>query len=101
MPTKGGTKKNPFLLKRKWPAVSAPFALLTACLIMLIGFVAVLAQLFKTEDYLYWQFGRTGDQIETLRIKTDELKEQNRDLKQKLDNFNVRIEYYVPTPPQQ
>ena len=84
-----------WLNKRLHP-VSLPFALLVTSLVFLIGFVAVLAQLLKTEDFMYQQFNRSSQQIETLQTKIDALRQENRDQQFKLDNLNIRVEYYAP-----
>ncbi|MBU0646511.1 hypothetical protein KJ611_03510 [Patescibacteria group bacterium] len=81
---------------KKVPEVSMPFALLVTSLVFLIGFVAVLAQQLKTEDFLYQQFDRSYGQVETLQIKIDGLREENARQQRWLDNLNIRIEYYAP-----
>lgn len=81
---------------KKVPEVSLPFALLVTSLVFLIGFVAVLAQLLKTEDFMYHQFQRSHAQAETLQQKIDGLREENANQQRWLDNLNIRIEYYAP-----
>ena len=106
----GGKKKNG--AKKKWfkwpkwslrkialkkvPEVSIPFALLVTSLVFLIGFVAVLAQMLKTEDFLYQKIDQGNNQVQTLELKIDQLREENANQQKWLDNLNIRIEYYAP-----